>query len=274
MTSNNDRGLANKPIIVLIGLIASCIAIFVFVTGKEDIPEIFGISSPKTSTYKPPATAYSSPPIETPSPVPSPTPAITSSPLLSGNPSNWLPDSSEIPAYMHPRYSETTSNEYIAKDYDDPVAHFQRLRTWGRITGYTKEYEHNDGCELQTGFLELKLDAALFKTVDGARQALDWANSSSDYANGLEEYYQGLIYRVEPLGIGDAAYQLWFDGKAWWCEPSHTIRCVQITFRRYNAVGLVRLAAVKGTISEDDLLSQAIDLARLIDLRFVAEAKD
>ncbi len=44
MTNNKNEGLGNKPIIVLIGLIASCIAIFAFVTGRQSIIDI--ISTP------------------------------------------------------------------------------------------------------------------------------------------------------------------------------------------------------------------------------------
>lgn len=45
MTPHRE-GLGNKPIIVIIGLIASCIAIFSFLTGWQSIFEIFRRSSP------------------------------------------------------------------------------------------------------------------------------------------------------------------------------------------------------------------------------------
>lgn len=46
MASRNDTGLSNRPIIIIIGLIASGIAIFVFITGKESIREILVSSTP------------------------------------------------------------------------------------------------------------------------------------------------------------------------------------------------------------------------------------
>jgi len=42
MTSRESEGLGNKPLIVLIGLIAACIGIFTFVTGRQSITEIVG----------------------------------------------------------------------------------------------------------------------------------------------------------------------------------------------------------------------------------------
>lgn len=41
MSPGNDGGLGNKPIIVLIGLVGSLIAIFTFITGKQDVGEVF-----------------------------------------------------------------------------------------------------------------------------------------------------------------------------------------------------------------------------------------
>jgi hypothetical protein len=46
--SSNNTGLGNKPLVVIIGLIASLIAMFVFITGKESIPEFFGAPVPIT----------------------------------------------------------------------------------------------------------------------------------------------------------------------------------------------------------------------------------
>lgn len=50
---NNNEGLGNKPIIVIIGLIASCIAIFAFVTGFQSLSDILnlGQNKPDTSPY-------------------------------------------------------------------------------------------------------------------------------------------------------------------------------------------------------------------------------
>src|SRR5690349_14159240 len=55
MTHRNE-GLGNKPIIVIIGLVASGIAIFSFLTGWQSISEIFGR---KSSTPQPTVPSYS-----------------------------------------------------------------------------------------------------------------------------------------------------------------------------------------------------------------------
>ena len=46
MAPGDDTGLGNKPIIVIVGLIASLIAIFTFITGKESVPEILNTPTP------------------------------------------------------------------------------------------------------------------------------------------------------------------------------------------------------------------------------------
>lgn len=47
--SDKGDGLGNKPIIVILGLIASCIAIFTFFTGKQNIAEILNSGSNKNT---------------------------------------------------------------------------------------------------------------------------------------------------------------------------------------------------------------------------------
>jgi hypothetical protein len=42
MTSHEKEGLGNKPLIVIIGLIASFIAILTFLTGRQSISEFLG----------------------------------------------------------------------------------------------------------------------------------------------------------------------------------------------------------------------------------------
>jgi hypothetical protein len=49
MSSGKTQNLENKPIVVILSLIASCIGIFVFVTGKQNISAIFGSSTPITN---------------------------------------------------------------------------------------------------------------------------------------------------------------------------------------------------------------------------------
>lgn len=42
MSSNKDRGLSDHPVIVFIGALAALIAIFVFVTGYQNLRDFFG----------------------------------------------------------------------------------------------------------------------------------------------------------------------------------------------------------------------------------------
>lgn len=40
MRSNGGKGLSNHPLVVVIGLVAACVAIFVFATGYENLPQL------------------------------------------------------------------------------------------------------------------------------------------------------------------------------------------------------------------------------------------
>lgn len=85
MSSGNNQDLGNKPIIVIIGLIASCIAIFAFVTGKQSIFDFFGSSTPIINA--PPTQRNNNTPYPSDTPeisiIPSETPKPTSRPPAS-----------------------------------------------------------------------------------------------------------------------------------------------------------------------------------------------
>lgn len=74
MSHFNDNDLGNKPAIVVIGLVASCISIFVFLTGWQSIWDIVSRKSTE-ETFSPPAptVSYQSKSIDT-----SQTPVVTS----------------------------------------------------------------------------------------------------------------------------------------------------------------------------------------------------
>lgn len=73
MGLQKDKGLGNKPIIVVLGLIASCIAIFTFITGRQSIPEVLGTRL-FIPSQNPPSIAHSSTEeASTPTAMPQPT---------------------------------------------------------------------------------------------------------------------------------------------------------------------------------------------------------
>ena len=43
-------------------------------------------------------------------------------------------------------------------------------------------------------------------------------------------------------------------------------------FRKYNSIGVVIMDGIKSTVSDDELLEQAVYFAKLIELKIVAEA--
>lgn len=278
MTQGNysRHDLGNKPLIVVIGLIASLIGIFAFLTGKHSIPEILGTTTEVTNT--PPRSsegASTVPAIEfTPSSttdIPSrhTTPSEISTPFLEGKPSTWLPDPRSIPDNLSLESSGSSSNESVAQNYSDPARHLSTLEALGRISGYYHFYFHDDGCDVQTGLRSANLGTTVCETPEGAQGLLDWhADGHGDIAELYKQNSQASSYRVDSLsGVGDDAYQIWFDG-SYHCQGD-TTRYLTIVFRRHNALGMVRLGGVKGTVNDQDLLSQGLTLARSIDRKFV-----
>lgn len=108
---NEPQGLGNKPIIVILGLIATLITIIVFLTGKESLPQMLSpqspaqnIQSPNVISTKPnpeqviieitreviltatPQTVFS----PTPKYVPKPTDIVIANPTKADTPSNSL----------------------------------------------------------------------------------------------------------------------------------------------------------------------------------------
>jgi serine/threonine-protein kinase len=192
-----------------------------------------------------------------------PTVAPTVVPRLDGDPRDWLPSPNDIPQEMVLSASEEYSNETIARQYDNPTGMFNRLREWGRITGYGDTYLHTEGCASLTGLREIFVEAVLFETESGAQAQFAWFQEQRQLGGSSLETLDS---------VGTSAHAVWSD-LASDCTPPDDLRRVHISFQRYNAIGVASVASVKGTISDEEMRALCVRLAQLIDLRFVAEAQ-
>ena len=219
-----------------LSIIASSIIIFAFLSGITSVQEILDYIA---NTPLPPT-------------------------LLSGSPRKWLPSPEDLPEEMKLSEDFSYSNEDIAKQYDNPVEVFNKLKQWGRSDNLIQKYLNKEGCGSKAGFREVSVQAILFETVSGAEELLDWhktnlpARLKSTRVNSTEQ-------------VGENGFIFWFDDESN-CTPPEEFRYVEIMFQRYNAMGVVWVGAVTGTVSEDQMQSLAIRLAQLVDLKFVAEA--
>lgn len=296
-----DSGSGCGKVVGAIGLIASLIGIFAFVSGKESIPDILGqdrvtfVATSKPQVFDAPPTespSFTRKPTSTSSPpgggtqegtdsqavllstqatnTPGPT-RVTNTPRLNGSPRNWVADPDDLPVGMSQDASEETSNEDVAKYHDNPSEMFGKLQDWGRLEGYLVGYladEYETTCSSETGLITITMQTILHHSAAGADGYLD-------YLTETEGERTSGIYREEKINvIGDRTHSVWFE---------FTDECVasegnnsnwighQISFRRYNVLGSVYVNGVKGIIGESELESIAIHLARLIDLKLVAQ---
>ena len=93
MANRENRNWSDHPIIVLIGLLASVIAIVVFLTGKQSIPWLIKITPTATPLYGLFFTATTEP-----SPIPTDT-------VPAGDPSSTPAPSTSLPPTRNPHYS-------------------------------------------------------------------------------------------------------------------------------------------------------------------------
>ncbi len=262
-----------KVVVGAVGLIASLIGIFAFISGKESIPDILGQDRVTfVATSKP--QVLDAPSTESPSSIQKPlvTPSqMTNTPILDGAPKNWMVDSNDIPAGMSLGSSEEASNEDIAKYYDNPSEMFNKLEVWERLDGYQVVYaadKYGTTCSSETGLITITMQVVLHQSEAGADGYFDYLVAT--------EKIVGTYRQEEGFSVGDKTYSAWFEFtnecRATEGNNSNWIGYI-ISFRRYNVVADVYVDGVKGIISEGELESIAIRLARLIDLKLVAQAK-
>ena len=216
--------------------------------------------TPTITPYVPPPTTTPHIPTPTTTPrVPTPTTIVQivsdAETVLSGNPRNWMPDTSRIPGELELDTQGETSNETVAEYYSDPVEIFNLFESWGRQNGYWRIY-YNDNCD-QNEFSGAALQIVLYETEQGANEALAWLvndNSSN------EEIY------VPDRSAGDTGYIVYYDTEER-CNNHHGVRVI---FRRYNVVASVNIEGPIDGKSNDDLYDTASWLAQLVDLKLVA----
>jgi hypothetical protein len=138
----------------------------------------------------------------------------------------------------------------------------ERLQTWGRVAGYFKRFQKSLGCEPK-GLREIQVDVIRHETSNGAQQYAEWARESD----------QSISDRLQDISVGDYGYQFWFDDQSN-CETSNTERAAGILFRRANDLGQVYVYAAKGALTDDELMAQALKLARSIDRKLANVASN
>lgn len=178
----------------------------------------------------------------------------SSEPTRIVSPNIWQPDSNAIPPEMKQWESKSTPNPD------------EELRNLGWMSNQVHTYTRPGICETETpaGLNKIALQAVLFEEAGGAKKAFDgW-------------YYQ----EITPFGpitsnnqVGESAYTYWANYVNDECSTHHDLRVFSILFKRHNAIGIVQLDGIIGTISEGELEERAIKLAQEMDSKMLEEGE-
>lgn len=279
MKSRNNSDLGSKPVVIIIGLVASCLGIFAFVTGKQSIPDLL-----RNNQNSPAAT-------DTPFLLPTETPYLTSTsyptekpffipstplPNLDGTPSHWLPTSTNIPDEFSVYRRLTYNNAQLSViflDLEDvfgaPLDIYNKLEEWGRVTGDYNTYindEYYYSCSSTTGLAFILLSASKYKDSLGARTSLDWFSEGYKQVDGFDQ--QTISYFV-----GDIAYYTSRVETSNCRDSQIEFRTIDISFQRYNIYAEVKIYGINGLVNESSMEKFAEDFAQIIDVNLVFFAK-
>ena len=75
---------------------------------------------------------------------------------------------------------------------------------------------------------------------------------------------------VAAPAVGETSYA-WSDNLGFCTEQAH-MRASEIAFQRYNAVGVIQVIGVEGTIAAADLRTLSAEVARLLDMQLTQAA--
>lgn len=247
------NGSATGYVVGLVGFVASCIAIYSFVTGYASLPQTMtDFNKPKPTSQNSGSGTSIFDLIATPIPTPAVAPETSAG--------IFLPDSSDVNENWQETQNETLSNEELAKSFDDPSSVFLLFESWERIKGQSITYEHVSSCDFKQGVQYMVFSVAVYGTENGAKNATNWfADNDSKMSMSQQQSYD----------VGDETYISWFDGTNS-CDPSDNIRQLSVRFRKHNVTVNVFLSSVKETVSDEELLKSAIWFAKRIELKIVA----
>lgn len=233
-----------KGLIALIGIIASCIGIYVFVSGHQSLDQATG---DWTVPRLPPLT-LTSPKIKT---------TVGWQEMAS-----WLPDEDTKVYTSTARYG--TPNKEIAKDYDDPSAEFKRLNDLGRVTGYTKDFDK--GCGYTGDDIGgMSYGISVFETASGADSFLkQWYENVGKRNRGT---------RSLDKSVGDEVAFLLYNYENN-CKPAYEMSIAIVRFRKSNVVAEIMIFSRAGTTPTQTLESYALRKAREIELAIDVAAKE
>ncbi len=267
MSKKITKSLGSNWLIVIIGLIASCISLIIFITGKQSL------NLYKKNEAEIPTIAY-------------PTPTETLAPeveeILTGateyaerllslsktEPSSWFPNQEDFPEHLYLDADTSLSNENASKLFPDSSTMYRNFQSWGRITGHRKIYYDELQCDQIIGLAYVEIQSSLYSSPDGADQMYDYY--SHEYNNGAAI---GSVQLEESLPLGENGLMAQYNEKNPCTQEVDGYRTATVVFKRQVAFIYIKVSAISYTISDDDIQSIAMNLAQYIDLKLLAASK-
>ena len=101
--------------------------------------------------------------------------------VLSGDPEIWLPQYKDFPENWAVLYDRELTNSEIAQNYVYSDTVLASFTSWRRITSYQKLFLAQNICDLNSGLLDISVQAIVFRDSEGARQ-----NRSEEHTSELQ----------------------------------------------------------------------------------------
>lgn len=176
--------------------------------------------------------------------------------------SKLLPDADDINKNWEETETENSTNEDLAKRYDDPSSMFLLFKSWGRVTGLIRTYEHSSKCNYKSGVQYMTFGVTIYETKDGVNKAIDWfADEDNEESASQNKRYD----------VGDEMYVIWYNNKNS-CDEPDNLRQVKVRFRKHNVNASVFVSSVKYSLNDDELLETAIWFAKRIELKILSNS--
>ncbi len=176
-----------------------------------------------------------------------------------------LPKQHEVPnADLYQRRRAISSNEHVAGQAGNPADLIQRLKHWHRYEGSVHHYIRPNRCQERDGIQEIFLEIALMGDIQGAEGYYDWLRGNPD-----NRYTQ--IMDVD-FPLGDQGYTAVFEARGG-CRPRVTLDGATVVFRRNDTVSEATAYSGARSHSIEAMAELVLQLAKLIDMRIVAEAQ-
>jgi hypothetical protein len=173
-----------------------------------------------------------------------------------------------------------TDNEEAAEtDPDGKQVALDRYNEWGRLLGYRATYMTNDpvGTFMKGGTATVTVTLSLFRTAEGAADAMEWGKGIATDASRAMAMTPGVIsMETEPMSfpsVGDETLAARFTGKI---RPQNMAVQVDVDFishmvaiRRGRATAYIIVSAIGGAEPGPEVEA----LIRVLDARMVEALK-